>query len=187
MQEIQKARLTTGRSNYRIKKQYSYDFADWQGTQASPSLYIDGSANGKLNDICNEELFDVSPVKICLHLYTGSKETLLGPMACHFGSYFVSLSKWINFMTQKREMPCQSLPSILHTYSKPTILLTIQIRHTKRPLQSSCKYLECTNRTSMGRHWMPHKPLCVYTKLSENLSSEMLSRWQHSTVMRYIK
>ena len=67
-------------------------------TSKSISIH-DVKCHGKLNDICNEELLPYHSVKICLHSYTGSKETLLGQWLKKFPSdrIFVSLSKWINF------------------------------------------------------------------------------------------
>ncbi|WBF15092.1 hypothetical protein N7582_004563 [Saccharomyces uvarum] len=95
----EKARLTTVKVKLSHQEAVFRRFCQLARDTRRPVSIHDVKCHGKLNDICNEELLPCSSVKICLHSYTGSKETLLGQWLKTFSPdrVFVSLSKWINF------------------------------------------------------------------------------------------
>ncbi|EJS44148.1 YMR262W [Saccharomyces arboricola H-6] len=95
----EKARLTSVKVRISHQEAVFRRFCRLATHAGIPISIHDVKCHGKLNDICNEELLPCPSVKICLHSYTGSTETLLGQWLKKFPSdrVFVSLSKWINF------------------------------------------------------------------------------------------
>ncbi|CAI4048834.1 putative endodeoxyribonuclease SKDI_13G3910 [Saccharomyces kudriavzevii IFO 1802] len=95
----EKARLTTVKVKVSHQEAVFRRFCQLARDNRRPISIHDVKCHGRLNDICNEELLPWPSVKICLHSYTGSEETLLGQWLKKFPSdrIFVSLSKFINF------------------------------------------------------------------------------------------
>lgn len=110
----EKARLTTVKVKLSHQETVFRRFCRLARHTSKPISIHDVKCHGKLNDICNEELLTYHSVKICLHSYTGSKETLLGQWLKKFppDRIFVSLSKWINFKDpEEGDALVRSLPS----------------------------------------------------------------------------
>ncbi|CAI4035730.1 hypothetical protein SMKI_13G3810 [Saccharomyces mikatae IFO 1815] len=95
----EKTRLTTVKVKLSHQEAVFRRFCRLARKTNKPISIHDVKCHGKLNDICNEELLPYHSVNICLHSYTGSKETLLTQWLKKFppDRIFVSLSKWINF------------------------------------------------------------------------------------------
>lgn len=68
-----------------------------------PISIHDVKCHGTLFDICLAEIKPDNRVKICLHSYTGSLQTLKGCWLRHYPEYqiFVSLSKYITFKSEE--------------------------------------------------------------------------------------
>ncbi|EDO14564.1 hypothetical protein Kpol_361p1 [Vanderwaltozyma polyspora DSM 70294] len=102
-------------------------------------------SHGQMYDICKQELFNNVSIKICLHSYSGSLDSLKSFWLKEYGAdrIYLSLSKWINFKSledAKNLVSILPVGSILTETDYP--IDTFSSKELKEKLQFICIHLQ---------------------------------------------